>query len=81
MTSNGPPVNPYNGPVMNRGVFVALIVVWVLLVVFTIVVVIHHFRDHVPFGTTFWVGIASLLLLASTLIRADRLRRSAAWRR
>ncbi len=77
MTSSGQPGNPYDVfAVRHRWLFIALIVMWALLVVFEIIVIIFNLRDHVSFGLSSWVGTAVLILMATMLIRVGRLRRS-----
>lgn len=61
----------------HRWVFVTFVALWVLLVVLSILNVIRHFRDHVHFDSTFWVGPVALVVMTATLVRANRFRRNA----
>ena len=79
MIPAGQPRNPYDVPIVrHRWIFVAGIAFWVLMVVAEVVLIIYNLRDHVGFGISFWVGPVMLFVLATFLIRAHRLRRSAA---
>lgn len=63
--------------VRHRWMFSTLVVLWVLLVVLSLLNVIRHFRDHVPFDFSFWVGPFMLLVIATILVRANGFRRNA----
>jgi len=82
VTSNGPPRNVYDAPmVRHRWIYISGIVFWSLLVVSEIFLVIRQFRDHLPFDLSFWGSPFTVVLIATMLIRAGRLRRSAPPRR